>query len=1431
MAITNERLFGLAVPLSLADIPDSTKALQNLGLNIKDLNVIRGITAAGFDGNDLQALSNLDTPIWKTFDRYINDILTYNAALSRSAGADFRVRGNVEVFGPISSSAFRYTLLDTFSSPPILRWGDISTSRVSSWSSIGNTITYGSDVKISGRLTVGKLKTRAVPTTRTFLSEVPTHKIKFKLNGTDRYLLVMKGIPIRFKGFFRDFDCTINFQTSSVKNSWRVYNTNGTSIQDFADVGSNVASTLNYRSPFSSEKFIEIYTNPTIITSLTLNNCSIQEIPKSRLTSLDTFNFSTNGLVDFPDLVFFSPALKNLTLTNNPFFNGSDVDQRYFGSKIVAKLPSTLRTISIPGCFRGSFVQNQLNKFTTLTSIEAQRSNYNTSSFFYPDSKNVDGEVPNFYGIFGNSSSQNITSINIDNNDFRTIVDGVQGGVEFTSLSSTNGGSGGSGYASGGTANYTNVPLINGSGSNARANINVENGIVVFIEIVNPGSGFVVGNTLTVDNVNLGGSGSGLAIKVTTIINVLSIKQQTKLVSLELGSNPNLLDSGFSLSCPTSITRVGTYNTRLAIANCSNFTVLNSYDNQFGSGRGSFYTGWNGVFGAAGYPETDLTNFKFANCLKLTSQVNNWSDVRGYLPRYIGCPELRSYDFYSCDNIVAGRPGKRPIERLYQAGGISQLGSFTNGPGTGAYTFNLNKKEFTDTGVNASGVTQFASVAISTDASGNVTSYSVVNPGIGYTTSMQVVINATQLGSSTSTRNLIINITSVDPGFYSGTSLTATYTPNTYVLTDNRSNTTVGRNARVQVVIGASGIPTSYNLEFAGQDYQDGEYITLTASQLGNAGGPSNDLRIRIAKAQPPKILYNDQFTDNPKITNVDIAINNVNFKGEIESGAFTPIRDTLSFLRLYTNGRIEGSFPNLDDATALTRVISNDQGWSGNIPRFTQAFNLREVSLQNNKFSGSFGYTNKPVLDLVNYNNNLITSIAATTRLSICRYLYFANNLLSGTPPELQTISPLVEFVAFNNNNFDNYTKGFISLPKLKSIDLSGNAIPTPSIDAILFDFVKNYQAAPRAGVLINLQGGRMGAPTPYPITTGIISFITPPTQPVFSDGNIVSLGSLGGFSAGSVPINGTYAGLGLGGATPSSTLGIGGTANVVVNIASLNNVATTINTTPIINISPTVVLGQIKTLGTFTGAGTAGLIAGTYDRSDTGTLSNTNTTAQVRVVVSSATGPVTVTLLNGGSGYSKQRGDKIRINSALWNGPGNMDIDLTTVNEFTNTTNTLFTDTRANTVAGTNGKVRLTIVNGIITSVAQETLPSGGGSGYVSGEDITLSVPGTGDLNVPNNVRFDITQVQSKWYSHGINPTTSIQATINSGGSKYAITDVLKTAASIRFRRSNGLEEMAFLNTSVTNVTQQTNKSVFTGFGAVEYLRARSWTVQVQS
>ena len=112
MSIKNSRIFGLSVSLSLADIPDTKLALKNLELEKNDLEVIRGISASGVDKNDLQTLSNISVPIWQSFDRYINDVLTYRSTLSLSGGSDFQLRGNLKIAGGISATAFRYPVLD-----------------------------------------------------------------------------------------------------------------------------------------------------------------------------------------------------------------------------------------------------------------------------------------------------------------------------------------------------------------------------------------------------------------------------------------------------------------------------------------------------------------------------------------------------------------------------------------------------------------------------------------------------------------------------------------------------------------------------------------------------------------------------------------------------------------------------------------------------------------------------------------------------------------------------------------------------------------------------------------------------------------------------------------------------------------------------------------------------------------------------------------------------------------------------------------------------------------------------------------------------------------------------------------------------------------------------------------------------------------------
>lgn len=426
MAIKNNRIFGLSVPLSLADVISRRESLRNIGINPEDLEIIRGISEAGFDKLDLQTISNLSVPAWRSFDRYINDVTTYQSTLSLSGGADFQLRGNLHVAGGIGSTAFRYKILDTEPDPqdpnatPILKWGDISTSRVSSWSTIGTNISYGGDVEIGGPLKVGKIKTRTVATTKVFDSEVPTHRIKINLNGSTKYIYAMKGIPLQFKGYFRNFLSRIDFSpVLGKKVSWRIRRTDGlVGPEDFENYGGTSSSTLDYRSPFSAERIVEVYYSPDAITNIELSNTNVQSLPRVGLNNLTRFIFSNNGLVDFPDINFFAPKLQTLDINNNPFYNASDDDERRLNQLIANKLPTTLRSLDIRGCFFGGIEQGIFGRFADLRTLQIDKSG---SRYFYPDSTNPNGELPFFFGDINDPTTHKLTSIYARDNDFRAI--------------------------------------------------------------------------------------------------------------------------------------------------------------------------------------------------------------------------------------------------------------------------------------------------------------------------------------------------------------------------------------------------------------------------------------------------------------------------------------------------------------------------------------------------------------------------------------------------------------------------------------------------------------------------------------------------------------------------------------------------------------------------------------------------------------------------------------------------------------------------------------------------------------------------------------------------------------------------------------------------------------------------------------------------
>jgi hypothetical protein len=74
----------------------------------------------------------------------------------------------------------------------------------------------------------------------------------------------------------------------------------------------------------------------------------------------------------------------------------------------------------------------------------------------------------------------------------------------------------GSGY-SGTNGLHTVIPLTGGTGTGATATINLSSGQILGVQIGNPGTGYVVGDVLSVSNTYFGGTGSGFQITVAQV--------------------------------------------------------------------------------------------------------------------------------------------------------------------------------------------------------------------------------------------------------------------------------------------------------------------------------------------------------------------------------------------------------------------------------------------------------------------------------------------------------------------------------------------------------------------------------------------------------------------------------------------------------------------------------------------------------------------------------------------------------------------------------------------------------------------------------------------------------------------------------------------------------------------------------------------------
>ena len=294
MALTNKKIFGLDVNRYLADAKDADASLRNIGIEPRDMAIIFGASSVPTTSNDFRSLSRLKQPLYKILDRFKKDSDQFASILEKRAGTNGLLFGNLNINGRLSGSAIRYRYVDGSGDSATKKIADISTSRVSAWSSsdpyaetdMRAAISYGARISIipsaSGRsyLKFGtqatgsntnglnisgtpRLQTTMVPQKVEFDSEIPTSKVRINLNGSDIWVYAMKGIPVTFTGFFRNLynaevavtGIDAGGSKGVIQPSWKIKRTDNPN--DYSNYPNTYS--LNYYSSRGRERNIEIY--------------------------------------------------------------------------------------------------------------------------------------------------------------------------------------------------------------------------------------------------------------------------------------------------------------------------------------------------------------------------------------------------------------------------------------------------------------------------------------------------------------------------------------------------------------------------------------------------------------------------------------------------------------------------------------------------------------------------------------------------------------------------------------------------------------------------------------------------------------------------------------------------------------------------------------------------------------------------------------------------------------------------------------------------------------------------------------------------------------------------------------------------------------------------------------------------------------------
>jgi hypothetical protein len=381
---------GLNLKFLLNDIYDRNRALLNIGLNREDLLRISGLNNALLGGDtspsqDMRALTNLDLDQEKELYalRISGESIQNNVMGIKDVGQPLEI-DIIQSGKKLAASAIKYNYLTRTNNNTNIEitQADISTSRVSSWSSADSPVTlespifYGGDVKVNSENVIysGRLRVVDKPEKIRYEAETPTHTVAININGQPKKFLAMKGIPLQFEGFFRNADLHVslsapiqNAANQNISPVWRIVNLDASNKEyENTSPPQGFNSPWRYRDVQNRPRLVELYYNPSRISELKLRSLNLSDWPLVPLPSLKKLDIMFNDFYRLPDLKFIAPSLEEL------YLQGNNMSEERGGLTANYQLnqfaPTTLKLLNMNGVFQDS-EEIDLSTFNNLEAL------------------------------------------------------------------------------------------------------------------------------------------------------------------------------------------------------------------------------------------------------------------------------------------------------------------------------------------------------------------------------------------------------------------------------------------------------------------------------------------------------------------------------------------------------------------------------------------------------------------------------------------------------------------------------------------------------------------------------------------------------------------------------------------------------------------------------------------------------------------------------------------------------------------------------------------------------------------------------------------------------------------------------------------------------------------------------------------------------